>query len=333
MDPPKTTAVSRMEDIDHHETQRRNDGNTSSSSTSMTAARIAKSHTGAVPVMGQPVNIPAVPKPRMEPLEMGDLEENLDEDDDEEELDDDMESLLTNENHLTRDSHGNRTNPADATTTTNATTPATTPATTTTTSSALPSTVKPRHHRKQKGKSYCYGYIQPQPVGNMHILFPAYFHTSGFGVLGPQWFGPVCVWLILAVSTHFVLKSARHLGWISAAICYLFFAVCTFLLTDVSFRDPGICMDKEIPEHVTQDSVNDWRWCDFCQVYQPPDGAHCADCNVCVAGYDHHCVWMGTCIGKKNYRQFVRFNVSWLYYAGYAIFWIACFGPILYPTK
>lgn len=44
-----------------------------------------------------------------------------------------------------------------------------------------------------------------------------------------------------------------------------------------------------------------YRFRDQCQVWQPPDGVHCPECNVCVAGYNHHCVWMGTCIGKKNY--------------------------------
>ena len=68
-------------------------------------------------------------------------------------------------------------------------------------------------------------------------------------------------------------------------------------------------------------------------VFQPPDGAHCPDCNVCVAGYDHHCVWMGTCIGKKNFKQFVRFNLSWIGYLLYAVLWITVVGPAVYHGK
>lgn len=64
--------------------------------------------------------------------------------------------------------------------------------------------------------------------------------------------------------------------------------------------------------------------------YQPPDGQHCPDCNVCIEGYDHHCVWMGTCIGKKNYRQFIRFNLSWLLYLIFAISWVYVLGPAMY---
>ncbi len=181
--------------------------------------------------------------------------------------------------------------------------------------------------------SHWNGRIKIQKVGNMQIFFPEYLDTSGWGVLGPQWFGPVCVWLILTVATHFCINKARNLGIGSMLICYLFFGASTFLLTDVSFRDPGICLHKEIPDTVSSSERSQWRWCDFCQGYQPPGGAHCPDCNVCIAGYDHHCVWMGTCIGKKNYRQFVRFNVSWLYYLGYVFFWLVTFGPLIFDKR
>jgi DHHC palmitoyltransferase len=174
------------------------------------------------------------------------------------------------------------------------------------------------------------GMLKPYSVGNIQILFPDYFHSSGWGVLGPHWFGPTCVWLILVGATHLCIKAVyrRNLGMISIVICYLFLALCTHRLTDVSLRDPGIVLDKEIPSHVPPDRVYQYRFCDRCQVWQPPDGVHCPECNVCVSGYDHHCVWMGTCIGKRNYRQFVLFNMSWLYYVGYLFFWILTFGPL-----
>jgi hypothetical protein len=176
---------------------------------------------------------------------------------------------------------------------------------------------------------YLNGLMKVQPIGNMHILFPEYFDTSGWGVLGPQWFGPACVWGLLMVASHFCINKASALGHVSVIICYLFFGACTYLLTDVSLRDPGICLHKEVPESVSPSEMSQWKWCDFCHVYQAPGGAHCPECNVCIAGYDHHCVWMGTCIGKRNYRQFVRFNVSWLYFLGYVFFWLITFGPLL----
>ena len=76
----------------------------------------------------------------------------------------------------------------------------------------------------------------------------------------------------------------------------------------------GICLDREIPGHETPERASQYRFCDRCKVWQPPDGVHCPECNVCIKGYDHHCVWIGTCIGKRNYRQFVLFNMMVSYY-------------------
>jgi hypothetical protein len=178
---------------------------------------------------------------------------------------------------------------------------------------------------------YCRGMIQPQPVGNMQILFPELYHSqdNAWGVVGPQPFGPFCVWLIICVATHFIVKRAWQVGILSTIICYGFFAYSTFLLVDVSFRDPGICFDKTIPEGVSESEARQWRWCDFCNGFQPPDGAHCPQCNICVAGYDHHCVWMGTCIGKKNYKNFVKFNMSWLLYSAYCFVWLLVIATFL----
>ncbi|GMH24543.1 hypothetical protein Nepgr_026386 [Nepenthes gracilis] len=48
-----------------------------------------------------------------------------------------------------------------------------------------------------------------------------------------------------------------------------------------------------------------WQWtCTYCNVVQPPRAKHCHDCNKCVLQFDHHCVWLGTCIGWGNHCQF-----------------------------
>ncbi|KAK9129322.1 hypothetical protein Sjap_009809 [Stephania japonica] len=44
--------------------------------------------------------------------------------------------------------------------------------------------------------------------------------------------------------------------------------------------------------------------CSYCNIVQPPRTKHCYDCEKCVLQFDHHCVWLGTCIGQKNHCRF-----------------------------
>jgi len=109
--------------------------------------------------------------------------------------------------------------------------------------------------------------------------------------------------------------------------CLLLILTDYFLLRTLA-TDPGIIMKSlafmeqplelsDIPRRATlktkcssvtiKSYFHKVKYCHTCNIYRPPRTTHCGICDVCVEVFDHHCPWLGTCIGKRNYKFFYLF--------------------------
>jgi hypothetical protein len=138
--------------------------------------------------------------------------------------------------------------------------------------------------------------------------------------LGPHWPGVVftTALIIFCASLSFNMSSSISNMYVKNISFYfsVFLAICAELfLCLTALVDPGIIRSERKDTDDTFGLLDHRNsYCDICEVYQSPGCGHCDTCNVCIAKLDHHCPWMGKCIGQFNMKWFVLFITTCMIY-------------------
>ena len=122
------------------------------------------------------------------------------------------------------------------------------------------------------------------------------------------------------------LLLADFLGYASSILGIILYLFLNWSYSVAVFTDPGSTINgsgssgySHLPSHeppphqnlpsFTVKSTGESRFCKKCQARKPDRAHHCSTCGRCRLKMDHHCPWLATCVGLRNYKAFLLFLV------------------------
>ena len=91
-------------------------------------------------------------------------------------------------------------------------------------------------------------------------------------------------------------------------LCMYIYVICLYFALFIS--NPGIVVRDPQINLSDDESGTVQLYCDRCNTLRSDNVFHCSFCDVCIKKHDHHCVWIGKCVGQRNLYLFYVFTVS-----------------------
>ncbi|VTZ70904.1 palmitoyltransferase DHHC4, putative [Plasmodium chabaudi chabaudi] len=169
-------------------------------------------------------------------------------------------------------------------------------------------------------------------IHNVQIYGENKIHCNGLFISGPSFLAVISSFLMMLIPV--AIFHAFTSPWLFKKDIYLvtvfnliFFVLTIYTFFKTSFMDPGIIPRQSSVLNLYDAIIDQQRgaqppkqkevlingvfyklkYCYTCNIYRGIRTVHCSICDNCVEKFDHHCPWVGNCIGARNYKYFIYF--------------------------
>ena len=163
-----------------------------------------------------------------------------------------------------------------------------------------------------------------------------------FCISGPKYYHVFFAFILISlpngVLLFIIIKAHSQISFLyQIIVSFIFYIISITSMILGCCTDPGILprQGKDFyyatNRPLLRKVINGYKlilsYCYSCSMFRPPRTSHCSVCDNCVERFDHHCLWLGTCIGKRNYKYFfcllISLSVTGIFQIIFGIYYIS----------
>ncbi len=162
----------------------------------------------------------------------------------------------------------------------------------------------PHHWMHGWKSSLCIGFLRIKLVMLQHLkmymgvlVYSLVFSECALGSV-------LLVCLVIANSLSFMQVCVLDPGRVNKKVHHRY-SPDTIFIGDSASTQISMSKSGEWIRRIKIDGiVFEEKYCLECNLFRISGMSHCRECNRCILDMDHHCIWLGNCIGRNNMKHF-----------------------------